>query len=154
MSGTEPKVAATKTSVTGGQALALVWIALGTVGCYLINPLYGWLFLAFAAFSVYIIARRFMCSSCYYCKSCTKGIAKLSIMMLGANRIPGLSKGTILGLSVFLYVALTVVPGFLLAVSLQQNYSVVTVSLLAGLLVVTVISLAARLKKGNKLVIS
>jgi hypothetical protein len=154
MSNTEQKVTATKTSVLGGQSLALIWIALGTVGCYLINPLYGWLFLVFSAISVYIIARRFMCNSCYYCKSCTKGIAKLSIIFLGANRVPGLSRSTVVGLAVFLYVALTVVPVFLLAASLQQSFSVETLLVLAGLLAVTVFSVAARIRKGDKLVIS
>jgi hypothetical protein len=154
MSSTEPKVAATKTSLLSGQLLALIWITLGTVGCYLINPLYGWIFLVFSLLSVYIIARRFMCNSCYYCKSCTKGIAKLSIMLLGANRIPGLSKSTIIGITVFLYVALTVIPGLLIVTSLMQSYSILTFSVLVALLAVTVFSIAARIRKGNRLVIA
>ncbi len=154
MSNTEEKVSATKSSILGGQLLALIWMLLGTVGFYLINPLYGWLFLGFAAFTVYIIARRFMCSSCYYCKSCTKGIAKLSIMLLGANRIPGLSRGTIIGITVFLYVVLTVIPGVMLVSSLMQGFSPINAVLLTALLALSIIALAARIKKGDKLVTS
>ncbi len=154
MVDTEQKVEAKKFSLLGGQTLALIWILIGTLGCYLIDPLYGWLFLAFSAFSIYIIARRFMCSSCYYCKSCTKGMAKLSIMLLGGNNIPGLGKSTVIGLDVFLYIALTVIPGAILATSLLQTFSAVNLAVLSSLLAVTVFSLVAKIKKGNKIVTS
>ncbi len=150
----DEKVTAKKSSMLQGQLLTLIWILAGTLGCYLINPLYGWLFLAFSAFSVYIITRRFMCTSCYYCKSCTKGMAKLSIMMLGGNNIPGLGKSTIIGLDTFLYVVLTAIPGALLVSALLQSYNIVYVSMLAALLAITVISLAAKIKKGNKIILS
>jgi len=48
----DKKVEAKKSSILKAQLLALTWILIGTVGIYLINPLYGWLYLAFAAFSV------------------------------------------------------------------------------------------------------
>lgn len=150
----EEKVAAKKSSVLGGQLLSIIWILVGTIGCYLINPLYGWLYLAFALFAVYIIARRFMCNSCYYCKSCTKGVAKLSIMMLGGNNIPGLGKGTVIGLDVFLYVALTAIPGGLLTIALLQTYNIAYVAILAALLTITIVSVAAKIKRGNNLITS
>jgi len=92
---TEEKIETVKTRFVGGNLLAFLWILVGTVACWLVNPWAGWLFLGFSVFSVYIIARRFLCNSCYYCKSCTKGLAKLSILFLGANKISGLSKYTI-----------------------------------------------------------
>jgi len=150
----DEKVDAKKSSILKAQLLALIWILVGTVGIYLINPLYGWLYLAFAALSVYIIARRFMCSSCYYCKSCTKGVAKLSIMLLGGINIPGLGKGTVVGLNVFLYVALTVIPGALLALALLQTYNAEYVAVLVALLAITAVSVAAKIKRGNKLITS
>jgi hypothetical protein len=150
LSNNDPKVETTKSSLLSGQLIGLVWIVLGTLGCYLINPLYGWLFLAFASFSVYIIVRRMLCNSCYYCKSCTKGMAKMSILFRGANRIPGLSKGSVIGMSVYLYIVLFAIPGALLASSLLQEFSVFKVGLLAGLLAVSVFGLVMRLKNGNK----
>jgi len=150
----DQKVEAKKSSILKAQLLALTWILVGTVGIYLINPLYGWLYLAFAAFSVYIIARRFMCTSCYYCKSCTKGVAKLSIMFLGGNNIPGLGKSTVIGLNVFLYVVLTVIPGALLTLALLQTYNAAYVAVLVALLDITAVSVAAKIKRGNKLITS
>jgi hypothetical protein len=154
MSNTETKVTATKSSVLAGQSLALIWMALETLGFYLINPLYGWLFLAFAVFSVYIIARRLMCNSCYYCNSCTKGIAKLSLLFLGANRIPGISKSSIIGIDVFLYVALSIIPISVFAASLLQGFSFLSAMVLTGLLIVSIFGIVARIKKGDKLVTS
>ena len=154
MASTEPKVAATKSSIIGGQSLVIIWIALGTIGFYLINSLYAWLFLAFSAFSIYIIDRRFMCNSCYYCKSCTKGIAKLSLIFLGANRVPGLSKSTILGVTIFSYVVLTIVPGWVIASSLLQGFGLVNALLLGGLLGIAVVSIILHIIRGDKLITS
>ena len=152
MTTNEPKVGTTKTTLLSGNLLILLWMLLGTAACWLIAPLYGWIFLAFSAFSVYIIIRRFMCTSCYYCKSCTKGAAKMSLMFLGANRIPGLSKGTILGLMTFAYVVLTVIPLLLLITT--DVAALPNLVVLVGLIAVTTAGLAMRLKKGNKLVTS
>ncbi len=148
----EEKVAATKSTLLNGNLLIGIWVALGAVGCYLVNPIVGWVFLGFAAFSIYIIIRRLLCNSCYYCKSCTKGIGKLSIMFLGANRIPGLSKGSILGMTIFAYVVLLVIPSWLLAGSLLQQFSVLQASALAGILIISIYSIVSRIKKGGKLI--
>ncbi len=154
MSASEQKVQAAKSTLLYGNLLVAIWIVFGTVGLLLINPLYGWVFLAFAAFSVFIIVRRLLCNSCYYCKSCTKGIAKLSILSLGANRIPGLSKSSLLGMSAFLYIVLTVIPGWLLANSLLQQFDALKVAVLAGLVAVSLFGVAARVKNGDRVVAS
>ena len=136
------KVQATKPQLLAGNLLALIWILLGTFGCWLINPLYGWLFLGFSAFVVYGIVRRMTCNSCYYCKSCTKGISKLSLLFLGATRIPGLGKGTIWGMNVAIYVVLTLIPVWVLVAA--QNFSLPYLLVLAGLIAVSAISILAK----------
>jgi hypothetical protein len=73
-------------------------------------------------------------------------------MFLGANRIPGLSKGSILGMTAYAYVVLLVIPGLLLADSLIQGFSLPSVLVLAGILFVSIYGLAARIKKGDKLI--
>jgi hypothetical protein len=148
----EEKVEASKSTLLSGNLLVIIWVVLGTVGCYLINPIVGWVFLAFSALSIYIIIRRLLCNSCYYCKSCTKGMAKLSIMSLGANRIPGLSKGSVLGMAIYVYIILLVIPSCLLVSSLMQQFSILQALSLAGILVISAYSIVARVKKGNKLV--
>ncbi len=79
-------------------------------------------------------------------------MAKLSIMSLGANRIPGLSKGSVLGMAIFIYVILLAIPGWLLASSLMQQFSILQASALAGILAISAYSVVARIRKGNKLV--
>jgi len=138
---TYEKVQATKPQLLGGNLLALAWILLGTFGCWLINPLYGWLFLGFSAFVIYGIIRRMTCNSCYYCKSCTKGMAKLSLLFLGANHIPGIGKGTILSMNIVFYVVLTLIPGWLLASSLLAEYILLNLAVLLGLVAVSIIGL-------------
>jgi hypothetical protein len=81
-------------------------------------------------------------------------MAKMSILFRGANRIPGLSKGSVMGMSVYLYIVLLVIPGALLASSLMGEFSLLKVGLLAGLLAVSVFGLVMRLKNGNKMMIN
>ena len=107
------KIEATKSLLLFGTLTLAVWVALGTLSIWLINPLFGWLFLGFSAFVVLVVIRRLLCNSCYYCKSCTKGFAKLSKLTLGSNRIPGISKGSTLGMAATMYVVLSVIPGAL-----------------------------------------
>jgi len=138
---TYEKVQATKTQLLGGNLLALVWMLLGTFGCWLINPLYGWLFLGFSAFVIYGIIRRMTCNSCYYCKSCTKGMTKLSLLFLGANHIPGLSKSSIVAMTIIVYVVLTLIPSGLLAASIMAEYSLLKMLALAGIAAVSTVGI-------------
>lgn len=148
----EEKVQATKATILGGNLLAIAWMLLGTVGCYLINPLYGYGFLMFSFIAIYAIIRRMMCNSCYYCKSCTKGLAKLSILMRGGNNIPGSSKGSIAGMTVFAFVVLAVIPGWLLTNSLLQGYDTLKLAVLASIAAVSIYGLVMHLKNGSNLI--
>jgi hypothetical protein len=136
------KIQVSKPQLLAGNLLALAWILLGTVGCWLINPLYGALFLGFSAFAVYGIVRRMTCNSCYYCKSCTKGLAKTSVLFLGVTRIPGLGKGTIIALNAVIYVALTLIPVWIIFG--VPNLSFEYILVLAGLAALTVVTLAGK----------
>jgi hypothetical protein len=149
----EEKVEATKASLLSGNLLALAWILLGTIGTYLVNPIFGWIFLIFSLVSIYVIIRRMLCNSCYYCKSCTKGLTKLSILIRGANHIPGLSKGSIMGMTVFAYVVLTVIPGWLIFGSLLQSFDILKISVLSAITLISIYGIAMHLKNGNKLII-
>ena len=140
------KIVATKSLLLFGPLTLALWVALGTLSLYLINSLLGWLFLGFSAFAVLVVIRRLLCNSCYYCKSCTKGFAKLSKLTLGSNRIPGISKGSTVGMATTMYVILTVIPGALLVNSMLAVFNPLSVLLLAAILLVTVYTLVARAK--------
>jgi hypothetical protein len=150
LSNIEEKIETVKSHFISGNLLSILWIFVGTVACWLVNPWLGWLFLAFSAFSVYIILRRFLCSSCYYCKSCTKGMAKLSILFLGANKIPGLSKSTIAGMTTFTYAVLMFIPAIVLGNSLLNSFNTMKLAALICLFSVSTIVLIGRLINRNR----
>jgi hypothetical protein len=146
----EEKMETVKSRFIVGNLLIIAWIFIASAACWLVNPLIGWLFLGFSAFSIYIIVRRFMCNSCYYCKSCTKGPAKLSILFLGANKIPGISNGAIMGMTVFAYTVLTIVPATLLINSLLTSFETLKIISLVSLFGISAVTLSARIINHNK----
>jgi hypothetical protein len=150
MSSVEEKIETVKSRFISGNLFAVFWVILGTLACWIVNPLFGWVFLGFAFFSIYIIIRRMLCNSCYYCKSCTKGFAKLSILFLGADHIPGITKTSLVGMTVFIFIVLLVIPASVLASSLLAEYSLVKLILLVGLVVTSLIALIIRLVNRNK----
>ncbi len=150
MSTVEEKIETVKSRFVAGNLLALAWILIGTFACWLVNPWLGWLFLAFSTFSVYVIVRRLLCNSCYYCKSCTKGLAKLSILFLGANRIPGQSNGSIKGMTIFVYIVLAIIPSALLIYSLASSFETAKIISLACLIGISTITLISRFINRNR----
>jgi hypothetical protein len=150
MSTVEEKIETVKSRFVGGNLFAILWILVGTAACFVVSPLFGWLFLGFSAFSVYIIVRRLLCNSCYYCKSCTKGLAKLSILFLGASKIPGLSKGTIWGMNVFTYVILMIIPCAVIISSLFSEFATLKLALLGLLLGFSVFDVANKIRNRNR----
>jgi hypothetical protein len=66
------------------------------------------------------------------------------MLFLGGNRIPGLGKGTTIGMAVFIYMLLSVIPGWLIVSSLLQEFTLLKLSLLISLLAITAYNLAAR----------
>ena len=137
---------ATKSLLAFGTSLLAVWVALGALSIWLINPLFGWLFLGFSAFVVLIVIRRMLCNSCYYCKSCTKGFAKLSKLSMGGNRIPGISKGSTLVMATTMYVVLTVIPVMFLANSMVGGFGLAKLCVLVFLLLLTAYTMVVRAK--------
>ena len=140
------KIVATKSLLLFGPLTLALWVALGTLSLYLINSLLGWLFLGFSAFVVLVIIRRLLCNSCYYCKSCTKGFAKLSKLTLGSNRIPGIGKGSTIGMATTMYVVLTVIPSAVIINSMRTSFNSLSILLLTAILLVTIYTLVIRAK--------
>ena len=146
MLNAEEKIKASKSLLIFGTLTIAFWVALGTFSFWLTSQLLGWLFLGFSAFLILIVLRRQMCSSCYYCKTCTKGFAKLSRLFLGKSHIPGIGKGSEIGMAVFIYVILSVIPGTLLVPSIIQEFNPLKLLLLIGLLSISIYNLAARVR--------
>jgi hypothetical protein len=140
------KIESTKSLLFLGTLTLAIWVALGTLSIWLTNQLFGWLFLGFSAFAILVVIRRLLCNSCYYCKSCTKGFTKLSKLTLGSNRIPGISKGSTLGMATTMYAILTIIPIALLVNSLLDSFNPLKLLLLAAILLITAYTLLVRAK--------
>lgn len=150
LSSVEEKIETVKSRFIIGNLFALLWISIGTFACWIVNPLYGWLFLGFSTISIYLVIRRMLCNSCYYCKSCTKGFAKLSILFLGAKKIPGLSEKTILGMTVFIFFVLSIVPTLGIISSMLTEYSLSKFLASIFLAIVSLCALSVRVINRNK----
>jgi len=142
----EEKIEATKSLLIFGNLTIALWVALGTISFWLSNQLLGWIFLGFSAFSILVVLRRQMCNPCYYCKSCTKGFAKLSRLFIGKSHIPGIGKGSELGMAVFIYVISSIIPSSLLVSSILQEINPVKLLLLICLLTISTANGAARIR--------
>ena len=138
MPSIEEKIEATKSLLIFGNLTIAIWVALGTISFWLTNPTLAWLFLGFSAFSVLIFMRRQMCSSCYYCQSCTKGFAKLSRLFVAESHIPGIGKGSEIGMTIFIYTILSIIPGALLLSSIFQEFNPLKLLLIICLLSISV----------------
>ncbi len=74
----------------------------------------------------------------------------MSILFLGANQIPGLSKSSILGMIVFAHIILLVIPGLVLINSILIEFTLLKLIMLAALLGISVFALASRIKNRNQ----
>lgn len=68
-------------------------------------------------------------------------MTKLSLLFLGTNYIPGLSKSSIVAMTIIIYIVLTLIPIGLLAPSIMAEYSLLKMLALTGLAAVSVVGI-------------
>src|SRR4030042_4874408 len=108
--------------ILGNLGIAL-WTVIGAIACWFFTPLLGWLFLVSAFVLVFAVLRRFGCSSCYYCKSCTSGFGKLADLFFGSGYMAGVKSSV--GLKAFfVYGFFGLVPLSFLAGFIMQEFAV------------------------------
>ncbi len=134
--------------ILGNVALAL-WTILATVAVWFYNQTFSYMFLIFAAASIYLILRRLGCNSCAYCTSCTMGFGRLAGAFFGTGHTKTLGVGTRMGIIGFIYFFMAPLPAALLAVSMAQEFTILKVAVLAGLLAITAYSLFTWRKTKN-----
>ena len=118
--------------ILGNLGIAL-WTVIGAIACWFFTPLLGWLFLVSAFVLVFAVLRRFGCSSCYYCKSCTSGFGKLADLFFGSGYMAGVKSSV--GLKAFfVYGLLGLVPMGFLAVSIMHEFAASKIAVLVFLL--------------------
>ena len=119
--------------LTSGNLAIVLWITVDAVACWFFNSILGWVFLITAFGLVFFILRRFGCSSCYYCKSCTMGFEKLADLFFGEGYMAGVNSSLTLRI-IFVYGLLGIVPIVFLSVSIIQEFTLIKIAVLALLL--------------------
>ncbi len=115
----------------------VVWILLGTVACWLVNPLVAWMFLALAVLMIYVVLRKLVCTNCYYYdRWCHMGWGKLSALMFKKGDPQKFSTSAGIKMAPFVYGALTVIPIILLLISMVTNFTQLKLTLLILILAV------------------
>ena len=105
-----------KSGVVPGNLLMVAWVAAGTIGCWFLNPIIAWIYLAFALMMVYLVLRRLVCRSCYYHdRRCALGWGKLAALICKREDISKFSTGVGLKLAPMTYGLLSPVPVVALA---------------------------------------
>ncbi len=138
----EEKLYSRKRFLVLGNLGLLAWIFLASFCVLFYNQLYGWIYLLFLAFMVYVVLRRLGCSHCYNCQECTSGFGRLAGAFFGRGYQRKESVGNRLGLIASIYVLLLPIPIVLMSINFGHAFSYLKVLVLACLFAISAYSLS------------
>jgi len=137
------------TNVVLNNLIMILWITLGTIGCWFFNPLIGWIYITVAVIMIYIVLRKLLCINCYYYnKSCGMGWGKLSALFFKEGNIEKFKYSLGLKLAPLTYGLLTIIPLVLLIISMIFQFDIFKLIVLILLLLVAFYSGGISRKKG------
>lgn len=126
-----------------------VWIATGTVACWLLHPVAGAVYLAVALIMVGVVLRKLVCTNCYYYgKWCGTGWGKLAALFFKEGEMERFGKSIGVKLAPMTYGLLSLIPIVLVVISMIMDFTVFKAIVLAVLLLVSVYSGFLSRKKG------
>ncbi len=130
-----------KANMILGNLIMLLWIALGTIACWFLYPLAGWVYLGSAVIMVYVVLRKLVCTNCYYYdKWCGIGWGKLSALFFKKGNIEDFDTSIGLKLAPFAYGILSLIPLILLIISIILEFTASKLLILLLLLSISVFS--------------
>ncbi len=130
-----------KTSIILGNLIMSLWIALGTIACWLLYPLIAWIYLALAVMMVGVVLRKLVCTNCYYYgRWCGMGWGKLSALFFKQGSMGDFDKSIGLKLAPVTYGLLSLIPLICLVISMVQGFTVAKIVVLILLLLVSLYS--------------
>jgi len=124
-----------KPEVIFDNALMLVWIALGALGCYFLHPVATWVFLAFALAMAYLVLRKLV----HKWPRCALRVGVLSALLF--------KQGGMIKIAPVVYGLLTLIPIVTLAISMTISFSTVKLIPLMQVLAISVYSGAVGRKR-------
>src|SRR4030042_4341532 len=100
-----------KSTIFFGNLMMFIWIILGTVAVWFIDPIFAGLYLALALIMVYIVLRKLICTNCYfYDKCCALGWGKLAAKMFKQGKVENFNESIGIRLAPLTYGLLTIIP--------------------------------------------
>jgi hypothetical protein len=130
-----------KARIIFGNFMMLLLFALGTIACWLFNPILAWIYLAFAIIMVGIVLRKLVCTNCYYYdKWCPIGWDKFAALLFKKGDINNFDSSTGIKLATLTYGAISFVPMIIVLISMVQNFSVFKLTVLIMLLAIIIYS--------------
>ena len=127
-----------KSWIISGNLMMILWIALGTIACWLFYPIIGLVYLAFAIKMIYVVLRRLVCTNCYYYdKWCSMGWGKLSAVFFKKGNTEDFKTSTGIKLAPLTYGLLSIIPVILIIVSTIHKFSISRIVVLILLLLIS-----------------
>jgi hypothetical protein len=138
-----------KTTIILANVVMAIWIASGTMACWFLHPLVGWIYLAIALTMVGVVLRKVVCTNCYYYgKWCGTGWGKLAALFFKEGDMEKFSTGSGIKLAPGVYGLLSLIPMVLVVISIIMEFTVPKIIVLAVLLLVSIYSGFLSRKKG------
>ena len=127
-----------KSSIILSNLMMTLWIVLGTIACWFLNPIFAWIYLAFAVIMVGIVLRKLVCTHCYYYdKWCCLGWGKLSALFFKQGDMNRFNTSIGLTLAGPTYGLLSLIPTILIIISMIQEFLLSKLIVLLLLLLVS-----------------
>ncbi len=128
-----------------GNLAIILWIALGAISYGIFYPLAGLGYFSLLAFLIFYEIGKHGCVTCYYCKTCTIGIGKLSEFFFKTEGTENVNRRA---QKIFLpvLILLSIVPVALVAFSIVQEVLVYKIVLVAAITAFSLYSGAVRRK--------
>jgi len=127
-----------KVGIVLGNLTMIIWIALGTLGCWFLYPPVAWIYLAFAIIMVFVVLRKLVCINCYYYgKWCGIGWGKLSALIFKKGSIKKFNTSIGLKLAPITYGLLTLIPLIVVVISIIQGFTISKIVVLILLLLIS-----------------
>ena len=126
-----------KTAIVLENVMMALWIELGLVACWLLNPIIGWIYLGAAVVMVYVVLRKLICTDCYYYgKWCHTGWGKLAALMFKRGDTENFCTGFRGKLPALTYGLMTLIPLICIIIAMIREFDIFQVAVLVLLILV------------------
>lgn len=123
--------------VIKNNIVILLWLILGTIGCWFISPAIATAYLLIGSSMIYVVLRKLVCTNCYYYgKLCHTGWGKLAALIFKKGDISKFKESIGVKIAPVTYGALSLIPLIMIVISMHYKftlYKLIVFGLIFGL---------------------